>query len=128
MSRLSHSLWACLPLAAMFLAAGCAKENAAPGDAPAATATDDAETKLSAEDQALVDAQKICPVGKQELGSMGTPIKVMLGDRPVFVCCEGCREPLLAEPDKYLANLTAAEAEAPTAGEAPAEGEAAPGA
>ena len=39
------------------------------------------------------------------LGSMGTPIKVDVSGTPVFICCEGCRESLLAEPAKYLAIL-----------------------
>ena len=37
---------------------------------------------------------------------MGTPIKVDVNGRPVFICCEGCRESLLAEPAKYLAKLS----------------------
>jgi hypothetical protein len=36
---------------------------------------------------------------------MGPPIKVMVDGRPVFICCEGCRQKLLAEPAKYLAKL-----------------------
>jgi Cu(I)/Ag(I) efflux system membrane fusion protein len=40
------------------------------------------------------------------LGSMGTPIKVDVKGRAVFICCEGCRESLLAEPKKYLAKLS----------------------
>ncbi|MCA8991684.1 MAG: hypothetical protein KDA69_09225 [Planctomycetaceae bacterium] len=73
--------------------------------------TEETSTELSAEDQALVDQQKICPVGGSELGSMGTPIKVMVGERPVFLCCEGCEKALLADPDKYLAILDNPEAE-----------------
>jgi len=45
------------------------------------------------------------PVTKLELGSMGTPPKVDVDGKQVFLCCEGCRERLLADPDKYLANL-----------------------
>src|SRR5262249_60772903 len=46
--------------------------------------------KLSPEDRALAEAQKTCPVTDQPLGSMGVPIKLMLKDQPVFVCCGGC--------------------------------------
>ena len=60
---------------------------------------------LSAEDRALAESQEICPVTKLPLGSMGTPPKVDLGGRPVFICCKGCENKLIAEPDKYLANL-----------------------
>lgn len=61
--------------------------------------------KLSPEDRALVEKQGICPVAEFQLGSMGTPQKVDVNGRPVFICCEGCRESLLEEPDKYLARL-----------------------
>jgi hypothetical protein len=36
---------------------------------------------------------------------MGVPMKLNIDDRAVFICCEGCRELLLDEPAKYLANL-----------------------
>jgi len=70
--------------------------------------TDDYATEiseLSTEDQALAEQQKVCPVSNLPLGSMGAPIKVMLGGKPVFICCERCRRNLLAEPTKYLAKL-----------------------
>ena len=35
--------------------------------------------------------QRICPVSKSNLGSMGIPIKVELKGKTIFVCCEGCR-------------------------------------
>ncbi len=57
---------------------------------------------ISLEDQRLAEQQKVCPVTNQPLGSMGPPIKVMVEGRPVFLCCEGCRKKLLAEPAKYL--------------------------
>ena len=70
--------------------------------------TDDYATEireLSAEDQALADQQQVCPVTNLPLGSMGAPVKVMLGGKPVFICCERCRRDLLAEPTKYLAKI-----------------------
>ena len=36
------------------------------------------------------------------LGSMGVPLKVDVDGRTVFICCEGCREPLPGRPEKYL--------------------------
>jgi Cu(I)/Ag(I) efflux system membrane fusion protein len=60
---------------------------------------------LSREDQQLVQRQKNCPVTDLPLGSMGPPVKVMVKGRPVFICCEACREKLLAEPARYLAKL-----------------------
>ncbi|MCH8840291.1 MAG: efflux RND transporter periplasmic adaptor subunit [Planctomycetes bacterium] len=61
--------------------------------------------ELSPEDHRLAERQKVCPVTDLSLGSMGGPIKVMVEGRPVFICCEGCRARLLAEPAKYLAKL-----------------------
>lgn len=61
--------------------------------------------KLPAEDQALAASQRICPVTKLLLGSMGAPVKVNVDGRPIFICCKGCESRLLAKPDKYLANL-----------------------
>lgn len=63
---------------------------------------------LSAEDQTLVEAQKICPVTDLPLDSMGGPLPVMVGDRKVFICCAGCEKRLLDDPDKYLAKLAPA--------------------
>jgi Cu(I)/Ag(I) efflux system membrane fusion protein len=62
-------------------------------------------SKLPEAEAALAKQQRICPVTKLELGSMGTPQKVDVDGKQVFICCEGCRERLLAEPEKYLANL-----------------------
>ncbi|HYW79678.1 MAG TPA: efflux RND transporter periplasmic adaptor subunit [Thermoguttaceae bacterium] len=62
-------------------------------------------SKLSADDRALAEKQRICPVTELPLGSMGTPIKVDVNGQPVFICCEGCRTRLLGAPAKYLAKL-----------------------
>jgi len=62
-------------------------------------------SKLSAEDRSLAERQRVCPVTMFPLGSMGTPPKVEIDGQIVFLCCEGCREALLEEPEKYLAIL-----------------------
>ncbi len=54
-------------------------------------------------DAALIAKQGNCPVMDESLGSMGQPIKVMIGDKPVFLCCKGCIKKIQAEPAKYLA-------------------------
>ena len=60
--------------------------------------------KLSREDRALATAQGYCPVMKDSrLGSMGPPLKVMVNDQPVFLCCKGCQRRALANPAKTLA-------------------------
>ncbi|MBD3675672.1 MAG: efflux RND transporter periplasmic adaptor subunit [Planctomycetaceae bacterium] len=56
-------------------------------------------------DQKVVHAQMICPITEMKLGSMGVPQKVMVKGQPVFICCEGCREGLLEEPDTNLRKL-----------------------
>ncbi|MHB0954949.1 MAG: efflux RND transporter periplasmic adaptor subunit [Pirellulaceae bacterium] len=70
-----------------------------------AEAIHEALAKLSPSDRGLAERQKICPVADMPLGSMGTPIRVNVSGRAVFICCEGCREDLLAEPAKHLAKL-----------------------
>jgi hypothetical protein len=60
--------------------------------------------KLDAADRKLAEAQKFCAVmTKSRLGSMGTPIKVLLKGQPVFLCCDHCQEKAEAEPEKALA-------------------------
>jgi hypothetical protein len=60
---------------------------------------------LSPEDRAIAEKQGICPVTEEPLGLMGTPIKVDVNGRSVFVCCGGCKDDLLAKPSEYLAKL-----------------------
>jgi hypothetical protein len=61
---------------------------------------------LSAEDRKLVEAQKYCAVSKERLGGeMGTPVKIMVKDQPVFLCCGSCKKDALADPDKTLASV-----------------------
>lgn len=62
-------------------------------------------SKLSAEDHQLATTQHICPVTEMPLGSMGTPPKVEVNGRTVFLCCEGCRGSLMKEPEKYFTIL-----------------------
>ncbi len=62
---------------------------------------------LSPEDRKLAEAQEICPVSGQELGSMGTPIKVTGGGETVFLCCGGCVKRFENDPKQYLAKMKA---------------------
>jgi Cu(I)/Ag(I) efflux system membrane fusion protein len=52
------------------------------------------------------EQQKICPVTKAKLGSMGDPIAVEVEQMKVWVCCEGCPPKLKAQPAKYLSILS----------------------
>ncbi len=113
-------LWTLLAFTMTAVLTGCSKapDTAATPAIPTTAPADGHEmasaaaVPLSAEDQTLADRQKVCPVGGEALGSMGTPVKVMLGDRAVFLCCEGCRSAVKGNPEKYLAKLDA-QAEAP---------------
>jgi len=56
--------------------------------------------KLTEADRALAEQQRFCAVlPESRLGSMGTPIKIEINGKSVFLCCEGCREEALANPD-----------------------------
>ncbi len=74
---------------------------------------------LSAEDRKVADSQRFCPVLKtNRLGSMGTPVKLMIDGQPVFLCCEGCRTDAMKDPQQTLKILT----ESPTHSESGAPG------
>ena len=49
---------------------------------------------LSPRHEAMASLQKVCPVTKLPLGSMGAPIPVVLSDRTFFLCCKSCRSQL----------------------------------
>jgi len=57
------------------------------------------------DDKTLIAFQKTCPVTGKQLGSMGDPLKVMVKDQTVFICCAGCETPLLERAEEYLAKL-----------------------
>ena len=61
--------------------------------------------KLPPADLAAAERQKKCPVIDELLGSMGTPIKLSVAGREVFICCEGCEEELRESPAKFLAKI-----------------------
>jgi YHS domain-containing protein len=69
------------------------------GDVEAALA------ELSPEDRTVAEAQQVCAVAGEPLGSMGPPIKVEYEGKPVFLCCSGCRKAFEADPEKYIATL-----------------------
>ena len=70
---------------------------------------------LSPADQKLVNSQRFCPMMPHgRLGAMGTPIKLRIGDKPVFVCCEECIAQVKKDSAgalKLAAKLIAASAE-----------------
>jgi hypothetical protein len=80
-------------------------------DATEAERIEAALAKLSDEDRPLAEAQAVCVVSDEKLGSMGTPQKVAINDKEVWICCAGCKDSLLENPDEYLAKLDQAEPE-----------------
>ena len=83
--------------------AGCVNALQADPDKYAAGHPQIAVSTSTTADAAAIAAQKVCPVMDEPLGGMGTPIKVMVGDKPIFLCCKGCIKKVTAEPAKYLA-------------------------
>lgn len=60
---------------------------------------------MSEEDQALVRAQKTCPVGGADhvLTGMGEPVAVEHDGEKFFLCCADCKPAFEADPAKFAA-------------------------
>jgi Cu(I)/Ag(I) efflux system membrane fusion protein len=77
-------------------------------EAKTAPATKDAKiaaalAKLSAEDRTLAESQKFCAVLEENrLGSMGTPLKIVIDGQSVFLCCPACKDDALTDPQTTL--------------------------
>ena len=76
-------------------------------DAKEAKEIADTRSKLSPEDQKLVDAQEWCVVNNEERlgGMMGAPVKLTIKGEPVFLCCKSCKSEAEKDPEKTLAKL-----------------------
>jgi hypothetical protein len=61
--------------------------------------------KLDEADRKVALEQKLCPMTGAHLGAMGKPVKVMLKDQVVFLCCDSCEEDATAKPEATLARL-----------------------
>ena len=64
-----------------------------------------ATIQLNLADRRLVETQAKCPVSGEPLGYMGTPVKLTIRDRPVFLCCRGCEEEAVAKPEETLSTV-----------------------
>lgn len=63
----------------------------------------DSIAKLDGADKKAAEAQKFCAVQDSiRLGAMGTPAKVSVGGKDVFLCCEACKAAALKDPAKTL--------------------------
>ena len=58
---------------------------------------------LAEPDRAAIARQRVCPVSGGVLGSMGTPVKLLVGDQPVYLCCQGCIGKVRENPEKFVA-------------------------
>jgi YHS domain-containing protein len=119
MQRLFLTIGTILSLGIAMFAAGCGKSNTAattpsktskPSQSAAEKGGQDAEitkatAEMPAEDRTLALKQKVCPVSGEALGTMGAPLKMDVNGHTVFLCCEGCKDKLLASPDEYLAKI-----------------------
>jgi Cu(I)/Ag(I) efflux system membrane fusion protein len=89
-----------------------AKPRPVDSSRPAAAATkqsqaeaeiEEALAKLSDADRKLAVEQRFCPVLRDSrLGSMGTPVRLEINGKVVFICCDGCRKRALADPEATL--------------------------
>jgi len=69
--------------------------------------------KLSEKDRKLAEAQKWCAVETDDrLGAMGVPVKIMIQDHPVFLCCKGCTDKAKKNPEQTLARVKELQAKA----------------
>jgi multidrug efflux pump subunit AcrA (membrane-fusion protein) len=76
--------------------------------------------KLLPDDRMSAQAQRLCPIRNDVLGSMGVPVKLTLDGKPVFLCCKGCVADATADPGKTLARVEQLEHKGPAAAPAAA--------
>ena len=54
--------------------------------------------KLSERERREVETQRYCPyMPTVRLGAKGPPIKILVDDKPVYVCCKGCEKAALKD-------------------------------
>ena len=122
-----------LTLANLSITAAFSHDTAKPGHSHKTGKPDEAKikaaiAKLPEADRSAVAAQRYCPMmDTVRLGAMGTPIKVVIDRKPVFVCCSGCKDEAVEHGKETLANVeklkkaTAAIAKLPAADQPLAE-------
>lgn len=98
------------PALLLVFLAGCTSgsvdSNSDARGAPSSAAVEASLAKLPPDDRPLAREQRWCVVHTEKrLGSMGAPIKLMVLDQPVFLCCKSCRKKALADPEKTLAKV-----------------------
>ena len=69
--------------------------------------------KLPEKDRKLAEAQKWCAVETDDrLGASGVPVKILIKDQPVFLCCKSCIDQARKNPDQTLARVKELQAKA----------------
>lgn len=64
--------------------------------------------KLPMKERMAAETQKYCAIAnKNFLGSMGAPLKLTFGGKPVYLCCKGCVDKAKAKPSATLATVAA---------------------
>ena len=87
-------------LAASYFGAGSAESSGSPAViaavSPVGGQTPDllGALHLSADDLLLARRQKVCPITRMALGSMGPLVCVEVEGEPVFLCCQACQKRL----------------------------------
>ncbi len=70
-------------------------------EAVTAVVAEKADAAPSPADREAARRQAVCPVTRKPLGSMGTPVRVEVDGRVVFLCCSGCEAKYRRDPAKY---------------------------
>jgi hypothetical protein len=94
-------------LAGAYFGAGRGERSAAAARLPETSQTNlsgssPSVRELAPDDRALAERQKVCPVTKKPLGSMGTPKRIVVSGQMVLLCCDGCEDALRRDPARYL--------------------------
>ncbi len=76
------------------------------------------KSELTDNDRLQIAVQKICPVMGAELGSMGQPIKIKMGEQFAFLCCKACigKKPKAEHWKTIQANIAKAQGTCPIMG------------
>jgi YHS domain-containing protein len=61
--------------------------------------------KLPAGDQVVALKQAVCPVSGKHLGAMDAPFKVTAEGKTFYLCCDGCKDEVDANPKAVVAKL-----------------------
>jgi len=62
--------------------------------------------RLSDDDRKIAEKQEFCPVlADSRLGAMGVPIKLVIENQPVFLCCDACKKAAQDNPQKTLSKV-----------------------